>query len=71
MKKDRSKYVDQRHSKECYEIKLVEFLKINFPDKIKFNPKIIKITNDKIYFGMQKHYGRLIISKKSLGNFNS
>ena len=71
MKKDWSKYGARRHTKEWYQIKLVDFLKINFPDKIKFNPSVIKITDDKVYFGMQKHFGTLVISKKSLENFDN
>ena len=71
MKKDWSKYGARRHTKEWYQIKLVDFLKINFSDKIKFNPSVIKITDDKVHFGMQKHYGTLVISKKSLENFDN
>ena len=71
MKKDWSKYGAWRHPKEWYQTKLVNFLKINFPDKIKFNPSVIKITDYKVYFGMQKHFGTLVISKKSLENFDN
>ena len=71
MKKDKSKYIVLKYSKEWYQVKLVEFLKINFPEKIKFNPIVVKISDDNVYFGMQKHYGRLVISKKSIENFEN
>ena len=71
MKKDKSKYIVLKYSKEWYQIKLVEFLKINFPEKIKFNPMVIKITDDKVHFGMQKDEGTLVFSKKTLENFDN
>jgi hypothetical protein len=43
-----------------------EWLRLNHPDKIKFNPTIIEIKEGKIIFGMYKHMGRFSISIKKI-----
>ena len=57
--------------KKWYQIKLVDFLKLIFLTKSNLILGVIKITDDKVHFGMQKHYGTLVISKKSLENFDN
>ena len=43
-----------------------EYLKANNPEKLKFNPTVIKIQNDQLTFGMGKHYGSLVMKLKTM-----
>jgi hypothetical protein len=61
---DWSKYGEWRHPNEWWQIQLVEYMKVTDPEKLKFNPKIIEVNENKIVFGMKKHYGHLHLSKK-------
>jgi len=39
-------------------------MKIYHPEKIKFNPKLISVDENELIYGMQKHYGRLVMKVK-------
>lgn len=56
---------------EWYQRKLVEYIKANNPEKLKFIPTVIKIQNDQLTFGMEKHYGKLVISLKTIDDFHT
>jgi translation elongation factor EF-1beta len=51
---------------EVWQSKLIEHIKNTQPEKLKFNPTIIEVKDDEIIFGMEKHMGRLVLSKKEL-----
>jgi hypothetical protein len=38
------------------------------PEKIKFNPTVIEIKDEKVIFGMSKHMGRLSVSLKKINS---
>jgi hypothetical protein len=63
---DWSKYGEWRHTKEWWQIKLLEYIKIKHTDKLDLNPKIISVEDTHIWFGMQKHYGHLKLDKKTI-----
>ena len=67
--KEETRYGKHNQPKEWYQRKLVEYLKANNPEKLKFNPRVIKIQNEELIFGMEKHYGRLVISLKTIDDF--
>jgi hypothetical protein len=52
--------------KEVWQSKLIDYITKTQPEKLKFNPSIIEITDNHIIFGMEKHMGRLILSKSEL-----
>jgi len=54
-----------------WQSKLIEYITKTQPEKLKFNPTIIEVKDDEIIFGMEKHMGRLILSKKQLKNANN
>lgn len=54
------------YPKRYWQRKLINYIKLTEPEKLKYNPKLIEIKNDKVYFGMRKHYGILVIDKKNL-----
>lgn len=54
--------------REVWQSKLIEHIKNTEPEKLKFNPTIIEVKDDEIIFGMERHMGRLILSKKELTN---
>lgn len=41
-----------------------EWMKINHPDRMKFNPTLISVdwADDSLNFGMRKHYGTLVMT---------
>ena len=41
---------------------LIKYLTKTNPDKLDFNPRVIEIHEDRVVFGMRKHYGRLYMS---------
>jgi len=61
-----SEYGKWRHPNEWWGIKLIEWIKIKYPDKLKNNPKIIDVTETEIVFGMKHHYGHLHLSKETI-----
>jgi hypothetical protein len=69
--KQENKYGKHNQPKEWYQRKLVEYLKANNPEKVKFNPKVIKIQNNQLFFGMEKHYGGLVMSLKTIDDFHT
>ena len=69
--KEETRYGKQNQPKEWYQSKLVEYLKANNPEKLKFNPTVIKIQNDQLIFGMEKHHGRLVMSLKTIDDFHT
>mgnify|MGYP003646389791 FL=1 len=68
---EETKYGKHNQPIEWYQIKLVEYLKVNNPDKVKFNPTVIKIQNDQLTFGMEKHYGGLVMNLKTIDDFHT
>jgi len=42
-----------------HQAKLIRHLAANHPEKLKFNPKVIEITETHIIFGLSKHMGRI------------
>jgi hypothetical protein len=59
-------YDQELHSKEWWQGALLEYIKIKCPEKIRYNPKVDSVKSHVIEFGMMKHYGILIISKKTI-----
>jgi len=45
---------------------LIRYIVRESPEKIKFNPRLIEVHSDKIIFGMEKHYGRLVLGVEKL-----
>lgn len=43
-----------------------EWIKLARPELAKFNPRMVCIENDKVIFGMNKHYGRNSISVETI-----
>ena len=54
------------YPKRYWQRKLINYIKIVEPEKLKYNPTLIEVKNNKVYFGMKKHYGRLVIDKNKL-----
>jgi hypothetical protein len=52
--------------KQVWQSKLIEYITNTQPEKLKFNPTIIEVRNNDIIFGMEKHMGRLVLSKTEL-----
>ena len=69
--KEETRYGKHNQPKEWYQIKLVEYLKANNPEKLKFNPTVVKIQNNQLTFGMEKHYGGLVMSLKTIDDFHT
>ena len=69
--KEETVYGKYNQPLEWYQRKLIEFIKEKNPDKLKFNPTVIKIQNDQLIFGMKKHYGRLVMSLKTIDDFHT
>ena len=59
-------YGQAEHPKEWWQLALLEYIKIKCPEKIRYNPKVDCVRSHTVEFGMMKHYGRLIISKKTI-----
>jgi hypothetical protein len=53
-------------SNTYWENNLKDYIIQNHPDKLHYNPKLLKVTKDNISFGMKKHMGVLILSKKKI-----
>jgi hypothetical protein len=49
-----------------YQQALINYIQLHNPKKLKFNPKIIEITDRLIIFGLEKHAGRFSIKKEKL-----
>lgn len=54
------------YSNEYWESNLKDYINQNHPDKLKYNPRLLEVTKDHISFGMKKHMGILILSKKKI-----
>jgi len=63
---DRTEGNSDIYSNEYWEGNLKFYLSQKHPDKLKYNPRLIKVTKDHIRFGMKKHMGILILSKKKI-----
>ena len=66
-----SNYQKLNQSLKGYQIKLIEYLKANNPEKLKLNPEVIEIKNKRLFFKMERHYGRLIINLDILDDFHT
>ena len=69
--KEETRYGKHNQPKEWYQRKLFEYLKVNNPEKLKFNPRVIKIQNEELIFGMEKHYCRLVMNLKTIDDFHT
>ena len=54
------------YPKRYWQRKLINYIKLTEPEWIKYNPTFIEVKNNKLYFGMIKHYGILVIDKNKL-----
>lgn len=63
--------IDIIKEKRDYQRKLLLYLLKTEPNKLKFNPRVAKVEDNYILFGMSKHYGTLSLSKKLLENLDS
>lgn len=61
-----TEYGKWRHPNMWWQQKLILWMKSEHEDKLHLNPKIIEVRETDIIFGMEKHYGRLVLSKKTL-----
>ena len=69
--KEKNKYGKHNQPMEWYQRKLVEYIKANNPEKLKFNPTVIKIQTEELIFGMEKHYGRIVMNLKTIDDFHT
>ena len=53
--------------KEDANSEFLKFMRINHPEKIQFNPKMIDYDDKLIRFGMQKHQGVLVMKTNKIG----
>lgn len=49
-----------------YQRLLITYFQKNHPEKLKYQPKVIEVNEDKVVFGLIKCIGRLQISKIKL-----
>ena len=56
----------EREEIKKYQRLLIRYFRNNFPEKLKYQPKVIEVTEDKVVFGMMKCMGRLQISIEML-----
>ncbi|MFN5422513.1 MAG: hypothetical protein ACK5AO_04535 [bacterium] len=61
-----SAYGQWRHPENWWKTQFDKWIALKHPDKLMYNPQIIEITLDDIVFGMNKHMGRLHVSKKTI-----
>jgi hypothetical protein len=54
------------YTTEYWEKNLKDYITQKHPDKIKYNPILLKVTKGHIVFGIKKHMGIFIIPKKSI-----
>lgn len=54
------------YPKRYWQRKLINYIKLTQPEKLKYNPTFIEVKDNKVYFGMNKHYGRLVIDKNKI-----
>lgn len=69
MKQKWSNYGRCRHPIQWYQMALNEYLRVNNPKKLKFNPTVIEVNEKHVVFGMEKHYGRLLIETEIIDDF--
>jgi hypothetical protein len=60
------KYSEWLHSDVWWECIFNEYMRVRHPDMLKYNPRLDSLTKDKIRFGMKKHMGVLVASKKKV-----
>ena len=53
-----------RDSKTWWSLALSRYMAKIHPDKLYYNPRLSEVTEHHIKFGMRKHYGVLVLSKK-------
>ena len=70
-KKEFYAIIDIIKEKRDYQRKLLSYFLKTEPNKLKFNPRVAKVEDNYILFGMAKHYGTLSLSKKLLENLDS
>jgi hypothetical protein len=63
-----TEYGKALHPLEWWQNALTIYLKMTNPEKLQYNPTVIKVTEEKIHFGMRSHYGILILSKEKIEN---
>ena len=44
------------------------YMAMNFPEKLKFNPQIIEYNDEFVKFGMLKHYGILSVNSQDFAD---
>ncbi len=49
-----------------WESNLKDYIILNHPNQLHYNPTLLEVTKDNISFGMKKHIGVLILSKKKI-----
>lgn len=52
--------------KEKVTVLFVDYFKLNHPEKLKFNPRIIEYNDEVIRFGMNKHQGVFVIAADTI-----
>jgi hypothetical protein len=55
-----------KHDCQGIQVLMILYNLQDCPNKIVFNPTIIKVEDDFVYFGMKKHYGGLCILKSKI-----
>lgn len=53
-------------SGKYWEINLKDYIAQNYPEKLQYSPTLLEVNKDYIRFGMKKHMGILILSKKQI-----
>ena len=54
-----------------YKKLLIKYFREKFPEKLKYQPKVIEVNRDNVVFGMTKHMGSLVLSKDILKSKSS
>jgi len=55
-----------KYNYQGIQVLLILYILQVYANKIVFNPTIIKVEDDFVYFGMKKHYGGLYILKSKI-----
>lgn len=53
---------------DWWQYQLIKWMLMKHPDKLRYSPKIIRVTKTQLYFGMKKHYGVIILPKSTILN---
>lgn len=52
-----------------YQRLLIQYFKKSHPEKLRLNPRVLEVTKTHVKFGMQKHFGILLIHKITLESY--